>query len=191
MKILGVCGSLRKGSYNRMLLNAAIELAPSGMEIEVYDGLRELPHFDQDFEKDPPAVVRALKAAVKQADGILFVTPEYNHSIPGPLKNAIDWLSRPPGDNSLAHKQVAVFGCGASTFGAVRMQIAFREILFSLSVDLLPRLEVIVFRAQERFDENGKLIDQVTIDVVKEALTLLKARIELAQRACAPNVAHA
>ncbi len=191
MKILGVCGSLRKGSYNRMLLNAAIELAPSGMEIEVYDGLRELPHFDQDFEKDPPGVVRALKAAVKQADGILFVTPEYNHSIPGPLKNAIDWLSRPPGDNSLAHKQVAVFGCGASTFGAVRMQIAFREILFSLSVDLLPRLEVIVFRAQERFDENGKLIDQVTIDVVKEALTLLKARIELAQRACAQNVAHA
>jgi len=182
MKILGICGSLRKGSYNKMLLNAAIELAPDGMEIEVYDGLRELPQFDQDFEKNLPELVRELKTRVKEADGLLFVTPEYNHSIPGPLKNAVDWLSRPSSDNSLAQKSVAVFGCGGSTFGAVRMQIAFREILFSLSVDILPRLEVIVFRAQERFDPNGKLTDEVTIGVVKEALGLLKVRIETAKQ---------
>ncbi|HXF33320.1 MAG TPA: NAD(P)H-dependent oxidoreductase [Candidatus Acidoferrales bacterium] len=181
MKILGFCGSLRKGSYNRMLLNAATRLAPDGVEFEIYDGLRELPHFDQDFEKNQPEVVRDLKARVKAADGLLFVTPEYNHSIPGPLKNAIDWLSRPSGDNSLASKSVAVFGCGGSTFGAVRMQIAFREILFSLSVDILPRLEVIVFRAQERFDSSGNLTDEVTIGVVKEALELLKDRIETAK----------
>jgi chromate reductase len=167
-----------------MLLNAAIGLAPEGMEIEIYDGLRELPHFDQDLEKDPPAVVKALKSRVKDADGILFVTPEYNHSIPGPLKNAIDWLSRPAGDNSLANKSTAVFGCGGSTFGAVRMQIAFREILFSLSVDILPRLEVIVFRAGERFDQSGKLTDEVTMGVVKEALTLLKERIEIGRHVC-------
>jgi len=181
LKILGFCGSLRKGSYNRMLLNAATRLAPDGVEFEIYDGLRELPHFDQDFEKNQPEVVRDLKARVKAADGLLFVTPEYNHSIPGPLKNAIDWLSRPSGDNSLASKSVAVFGCGGSTFGAVRMQIAFREILFSLSVDILPRLEVIVFRAQERFDRDGNLTDEVTIGVVKEALELLKDRIETAK----------
>jgi chromate reductase len=166
-----------------MLLNAAVGLAPEGVDIEIYEGLRELPHFDQDFEKDPPEVVKALKARVKAADGLLFVTPEYNHSIPGPLKNAIDWLSRPAGHNSLAHKPVAVFGCGGSTFGAVRMQIAFREILFSLSVDILPRLEVIVFRAGERFDENGKLTDDVTIKVVKEALALLQERVEVARYA--------
>lgn len=182
MKILGMCGSLRKGSYNKMLLNASIELAPDGMEIEIYDGLRKLPQFDADFEKNLPDVVKELKARVKEADGLLFVTPEYNHSIPGPLKNAIDWLSRPSGDNSLANKSVAVFGCGGSTFGAVRMQIAFREILFSLSVDMLPRLEVIVFRAQERFDQNGKLTDEVTINVVKEALGMLKERIEIAKQ---------
>ena len=164
-----------------MLLNAATRLAPDGVEFEIYDGLRELPHFDQDFEKNQPEVVRDLKARVKAADGLLFVTPEYNHSIPGPLKNAIDWLSRPSGDNSLASKSVAVFGCGGSTFGAVRMQIAFREILFSLSVDILPRLEVIVFRAQERFDSSGNLTDEVTIGVVKEALELLKDRIETAK----------
>lgn len=182
MKILGICGSLRKGSYNRMLLNAAVELAPEGMQIEIYDGLRELPQFDQDFEKNLPDLVKVFKARVKEADGVLFVTPEFNHSIPGPLKNAIDWLSRPPGDNSLANKSVAVFGCGGSTFGAVRMQIAFREILFSLSVDYLPKLEVIVFRAQERFDQNGKLIDEVTINVAKEALTLLGERIEIGRQ---------
>lgn len=182
MKILGFCGSLRKGSYNRMLLNAAIGLAPEGVEIEAYESLRELPHFDQDFEKNQPEIVRELKARVKAADGLLFVSPEYNHSIPGPLKNAIDWLSRPSGDNSLANKSVAVFGCGGSTFGAVRMQIAFREILFSLSVDMLPKIEVIVFRAQERFDQDGKLTDEVTIGVVKEALALLKDRIETAQQ---------
>jgi chromate reductase, NAD(P)H dehydrogenase (quinone) len=181
LKILGFCGSFRNGSYNRMLLNAAIGLVPDGMEIETYEGLRDLPHFDPNVEKNPPDVVRDLKALVKAADGLLFVTPEYNHSIPGPLKNAIDWLSRPSGDNSLASKSVAVFGCGGSTFGAVRMQIAFREILFSLSVDILPRLEVIVFRAQERFDRDGNLTDEVTIGVVKEALELLKDRIETAK----------
>lgn len=177
MKVLGICGSLRKGSYSKMLLHAAARLAPAGMEIEIYDGLRDLPHFDQDFEKDPPELVAQLKARVAAADGVLFVTPEYNHSIPGPLKNAVDWLSRPSGANNLARKPVAVFGCGASTFGAVRMQVAFREILWSLSADLIPRLEVIVFRAQERFDEHGTLIDPVTIDVVKEALGLLVERI--------------
>lgn len=182
MKILGICGSLRRASYNMLLLKAAAELAPPGMEIEIYEGLRDLPHFDQDFEKDPPGVVLELKRRVEEADGIVFVTPEYNHSIPGPLKNAVDWLSRPQGRNSLASKPVAVFGCGGSTFGAVRMQIAFREILFSLSVDMLPKLEVIVFRAQERFDAGGRLTDEVTTGVVKQALGMLAERIETAHQ---------
>jgi chromate reductase len=181
MKIFAVCGSLRKASYNKMLLRNAIELAPAGMTFEEYKGLRELPAFDQDFEKDLPAAARDLKTSVEEADGVLFVTPEFNHSIPGVLKNAVDWLSRPANNNSLANKPVLVFGGGGSTFGAVRMHIAFREILFSLSANILPKFEVIVFRAADRFDAQGKLTDQVTIAAVKEALSLFEAHIKDAQ----------
>ncbi len=171
-----MCGSLRKASYNRMLLANAVGLAPDGMTIDVFDGLRDLPYYDQDLERDLPPVVRAFKDRVRAADGLLFVTPEYNHSIPGVLKNAVDWLSRPQAENNLFEKPVAVFGCGNSTFGAVRMQIAFREILFSLGAHQLPKFEVIVFKASERFDADGVLTDRVTIDAVKNALALLKMR---------------
>jgi chromate reductase len=152
-------------------------LAPSDLAIEVFDGLRELPHYDQDIEQKMPANVRAFKDLVQAADGLLFVTPEYNHSIPGVLKNAIDWLSRPSIENNLMGKQVAVFGCGNSTFGAVRMHIAFREILFSVGAEVLPKFEVIVFRAAERFDADGTLTDQVTIGAIGTALGMLKARL--------------
>lgn len=177
MNVFAVCGSLRKGSYNKMLLNNAMRVAPEGMTFDVYQELRELPPFDQDFEKNPPPLAADLKRRVEEADGLLFVTPEFNHSIPGVLKNAIDWLSRPAGKNSLNGKLCVIFGCGASTFGAVRMQISFREILYSVSATVLPKPEVIVFRAQERFDANGALTDEVTIGVVKEALALLAERI--------------
>jgi chromate reductase, NAD(P)H dehydrogenase (quinone) len=181
MKVFAVCGSLRKGSFNRKLLNNAIALAPAGMTFDVYEGLRDLPPFDQDFENDLPSAARDLKARVESADGVLFVTPEYNHSIPGILKNAIDWLSRPNSNNSLGGKPVLILGCGGSTFGAVRMHIAFREILFSLAANVLPKFEVIVFRAQERFDKDGTLTDKVTIEAVTEGLRLFGQHIEAAR----------
>jgi chromate reductase len=161
-----------------MLLNNVIRLAPDGITIEVYDGLRELPYYDQDDELDLPANVRDLKERVAAADALLFVSPEFNHSIPGVLKNAVDWLSRPQSDNSFAGKPVAVFGCGNSTFGAVRMHIAFREILFSVAADMLPKIEVIVFKASERFDQDGTLTDQITIESIVRSIEMLKAHAE-------------
>ena len=178
MNVLAMCGSLRKASFSRMLLKNTVRLMPDEISIEVYEGLRDLPYYDQDFEHDLPAVVRDLKQRVSAADALLFVTPEFNHSIPGVLKNAVDWLSRPPKDNNFAGKPVAVFGCGNSTFGAVRMQIAFREILWSVGADILPKLEIIVFKASERFDADGTLIDQVTIEGVQRAMSMLKSRFE-------------
>jgi chromate reductase len=177
MKVLAMCASLRKASYSRMLLKNTVRLVPDDISIDVYEGLRDLPYYDQDFERDLPANVRELKDRVKAADALLFVTPEYNHSIPGVLKNAVDWLSRPQSDNNFAAKPVAVFGCGSSTFGAVRMQIAFREILFSVGADILPNLEIIVFKAADRFDADGVLTDLVTIEGVLRAMELLKTRV--------------
>ncbi len=175
MNVLAMCGSLRRGSYNRMLLNNALRLAPAGMSIEIDERLRDLPHYDQDCETQLPPIVHALKERVRAADGLLFVTPEYNHSIPGVLKNAIDWISRPAAASPFAGKPVAVFGCGTGAFGAVRMQVAFREILHSVGARQLPRFEVIVFNAAQRFDAEGTLTDQVTIDAVRHALDLLLA----------------
>jgi chromate reductase len=174
MHVVAMCGSLRAGSYNWLLLNNAVRLAPPGMTIEVDESPRALPFYDQDAEPDLPAVVHAFKERVRAADALLFVTPEYNHSIPGVLKNAIDWLSRPTVGSPLAGKPVAVFGCGSGTFGAVRMQVAFREILFSVGARQLPKFEVIVFRAAERFDADGRLTDAVTIEAVRHALDLLQ-----------------
>jgi len=105
-----MCGSLRKGSYSKMLLQNTVRLAPDDISIEIYDGMRDLPYYDQDFELDPPAIVRDFKRRVHAADALLFVTPEFNHSIPGVLKNAVDWLSRPSKENNFAGKPVAVCG---------------------------------------------------------------------------------
>ncbi len=176
-RVLGMCGSLRVGSFNRMLLANTVRLAPPDLAVDVFEGLRDLPHYDQDHEQRPPAAVVALMEAVRAADALLFVTPEFNHSIPGVLKNAIDWLSRPAAEKLLFDKPVVVFGCGNSTFGAVRMHIAFREILFSVGARMLPKFEVIVFRAAERFDADGRLTDQVTIDAVQHALGMLNERM--------------
>ena len=178
MNVLGMCASLRKGSYNKLLLENTIKLMPPDISIEIYDGMRDLPYYDQDFENDPSAIVKDFKARVRAADALLFVTPEFNHSIPGVLKNAVDWLSRPPKENNFAGKRVAVFGCGNSTFGAVRMHIAFREILFSVGAETIPKFEVIVFKASERFDADGVLTDAVTIESVRYAMQMLKERSE-------------
>jgi chromate reductase len=160
-----------------MLLKNVVRLAPGDVAIDAYDDLRVLPHYDQDDELALPPAVRDFKARAAAADAFLFVTPEYNHSLPGVLKNAVDWLSRPPSDNNFAGKPAAVFGCGNSTFGAARLQIAFREILWSVGAEILPNFELIVFKASERFNADGVLTDPVVIDGVHKALALMKARI--------------
>jgi chromate reductase len=172
-----MCGSLRKASYSKLLLANVVRLAPDGVEIDAYDDLRVLPYYDQDDEHNPPHVVREFKARAKAADALLFVTPEYNHSLPGVLKNAVDWLSRPQSDNDFFGKPAAVFGCGNSTFGAARLQIAFREILWSVGAEILPKFELIVFKAAERFDANGVLTDNVVIEGIHKSLALMRERL--------------
>jgi chromate reductase, NAD(P)H dehydrogenase (quinone) len=182
MNVLAMCASLRKASWNRMLLNNTVRLAPDDISFDVYEGLRDLPHYDQDFEQNLPGNVRDLKRRVAAADAVLFVTPEFNHSVPGVLKNAIDWLSRPQSENNLDGKPVAVFGCGGSTFGAVRMHIAFREILWSVGAETLPKFELILFKASERFDADGVLTDLVTMDGIARTMSMLKERVAARSR---------
>jgi chromate reductase len=125
-RILGFAGSLRKGSYNRSLLRAALELLPANVELEIFD-LEGIPPYNQDLDPQPPEKVRAFKAKIRAADALLIVTPEYNYSIPGVLKNAIDWASRPHGDNSFDDKPVAFMGASMGMIGTARAQYHLRQ----------------------------------------------------------------
>jgi len=129
LKVLAVSGSLRSGSYNTELLRAAAAAAPEGVDVELWDGLADLPLYDQDLEADVPESVRRLRGAWAEADAILFATPEYNGSVPGGLKNAVDWASRPRGEAALLNKTVAVVGASTGQFGAVWAQQDLRRIL--------------------------------------------------------------
>jgi chromate reductase, NAD(P)H dehydrogenase (quinone) len=129
MRVLGISGSLRRDSHNTELLRAAATLLPSGVEFELYEGLRDIPPYVEDDEANSHPAVRDLKAKIAAADAVLFATPEYNHSIPGQLKNAIDWVSRPLADNPLWDKPVAVIGASTGMFGAVWAQAELRKVL--------------------------------------------------------------
>jgi chromate reductase len=129
MRILGIAGSLRRGSHNRRLLRAAAHALPSGVELVEWDGLAEIPAFDEDLETNPPAVVQAFLDEIERADGVLIATPEYNASVPGALKNALDWASRPFPDNVLKNKPMAVVGASTGLFGAVWAQAEVRKAL--------------------------------------------------------------
>src|SRR4051794_37905071 len=137
MRILGISGSLRRGSHNRRLLRAAAALLPPGAELVEWDGLAELPAFCEDLEYSPPEPVREFLAAVEDADALLIATPEYNASLPGALKNAIDWASRPFPDNVLRHKPSAVVGASTGLFGAVWAQAEVRKTLKASGADVL------------------------------------------------------
>ena len=129
MRILGIAGSLRRGSHNRRLLRAAAHTLPSGVELVEWDGLADIPAFDEDLETTPPAVVQAFLDEIEGADGVLIATPEYNASVPGALKNALDWASRPFPDNVLKDKPMAVVGASTGLFGAVWAQAEVRKAL--------------------------------------------------------------
>jgi chromate reductase len=172
--ILGIAGSLRKASYNRAALRAAQQLAPEGAEIEIFD-LEGIPAFSQDAEGEPPAKVTELKEKVRAADAILFVTPEYNYSIPGVLKNAIDWGSRPYGDSAWEDKPVAVMGASVGIFGTARAQYHLRQVFVFLNMHAVNRPEVMIGKAAERFDEQGNLTDETTKKLIGQLLKNLDA----------------
>jgi chromate reductase len=160
MRVLGISGSLRRDSHNTQLLRVAGEmLEHRGVDFELYDALKQVPPYDEDDDRDvaPPAAAH-LRAAVAGADAILFSTPEYNHSIPGQLKNAVDWLSRPVASGAIAGKPVAVIGASQGMFGAVWAQAELRKVLGAAAARVVEG-EVPVGHSHTRFDENGHLND--------------------------------
>ena len=157
--IVGFAGSLRKESYNKMLLHTVSELMPKNVRLEILN-LGEIPLFNQDLEYNMPETVRRFKEKIKHADALLIVTPEYNSSIPGVLKNALDWASRPPGDNSLDGKPVAIMSASIGMLGGARAQTHLRQILSSLNVYVVNKPEVIVNFANEKFDADGRFKDE-------------------------------
>ncbi len=158
MRVLAISGSLRRDSHNRRLLRAAAALLPPEAELVEFDGLKAIPPFDSDDERDPALPVRALREAIAQADAVLFATPEYNSSIPGVLKNAVDWASRPTAKAALANKPVAVIGASTGMFGAVWAQAELRKVLGSAGARVVDR-ELPVAVADEAFDAAGRLAE--------------------------------
>ena len=159
MRVLGVSGSLRQASHNRALLRAAAALLPPDVELAEYDRLKAIPPFDEDDESDPPGAVGEWRTAIADADAILFATPEYNSSVPGQLKNAIDWASRPFTETVMRNKPVAVIGASTSMFGAVWAQAELRKALAAAGARVVDR-ELPVAGAAEAFDERGRLLDE-------------------------------
>jgi chromate reductase len=159
MRVLGISGSLRRGSHNTALLRAAAGLLPPAVELELYEGLAEIPPYSEDDQAmGEPGAVRRLKQALRDADAVLFATPEYNHSIPGQLKNALDWVSRPLADNPLRAKRVAIVGASTGSFGAVWAQAELRKVLGALGARIIDR-ELPVPYADEAFGADGRLRD--------------------------------
>ena len=174
VKVLGFAGSLRKNSYNKALLRAAVELMPKDAKLEIFD-LEGIPPFNQDSEHRMPEKVKDFKAKIKSADAILIATPEYNYSIPGVLKNAIDWASRPPRDNSFESKSVAIMSASAGMLGGARAQYHLRQVLVSLNMHAVNRPEVIVAFVEEKIDEKGNLTDEKTRKIIRQLLENLVA----------------
>jgi len=172
--VLGIAGSLRQGSLNRAALRAAQVLAPEGVSVEVFD-LDGIPVYNQDDEMPPPGRVAELKARVRAADAILFVTPEYNYSIPGVLKNAIDWGSRPYGDSCWQGKPVAVMGASPGFLGTARAQYHLRQCFVFLDMHALNKPEVMIGGAPQKFDAAGNLTDEQTRKSIQDLLAALAA----------------
>jgi chromate reductase, NAD(P)H dehydrogenase (quinone) len=178
MRVLGVAGSLRHASHNRQLLRAAARLLPPGAELVEFEGLKTIPPFDEDDESNPPLAVSAWRAAIEGADAILFATPEYNSSIPGLLKNAVDWASRPFADTVLRNKPAAVIGASTGMFGAVWAQSELRKVLGAAGARVVDR-ELPVASADEAFDKSGALAEP---GLSLELGNILIELVELAER---------
>ena len=180
--ILGFAGSLRKESFNRSALRAAVTLIPQGARLDTFE-LDAIPPFNQDHEREPPHAVSAFKTAVKAADAILIVTPEYNYSVPGVLKNAIDWASRPYGDSAWDGKPVGVLGASVGMLGTARAQYHLRQMFVFLNMFPLNQPEVMIAQAAEKFDHEGNLKDQITTQKIRELLETLTEWTKSLQKA--------
>ena len=174
LNVLGFAGSLRKASYNKMALRAAQELAPPGMSIETFD-LAPIPLYDDDVRlQGYPPTVEQFRARIKAADAVLIVTPEYNHSMPGVLKNAIDWASRPP-EQPFNGKPIALMGASPGALGTVRAQMHLRQCFVFLNGYVLCQPEVLIGNAPTRFDAEGRLTDEPTREFIRKLLDALAA----------------
>jgi chromate reductase len=169
VRILGIAGSLRRDSYNRAALRAATKLVPEGAVLETFE-LDDIPLFNQDEDRDPPAKVVELKQRIREADAILIVTPEYNYSVPGVLKNAIDWASRPYGDSAWNGKPAAMMGATIGNLGTARAQYHLRQIMVFLNMFPINQPEVMIGNAAARFDQDGNLTDEATVDHIRQLL---------------------
>ena len=183
IRILGIAGSLRKESYNRSALRAAVELAPEGAQVETFD-IGGLPGFNQDDEQNPPEKVVELKKKIRESDAVLFVTPEYNYSVPGVLKNAIDWASRPYGDSAWSGKPVAIMGASIGAIGTARAQYHLRQMFVFLDMHAVNQPEVMIGNASERFDAEGNLTDETTKKLIRQ---LLEKLVDLTHLWAAPK----
>lgn len=178
--VLGFGGSLREGSFNQTLLEvsyllqASSEACPEDMTLEIFDDIGDFPLYSQELEQEMPKVVKKFKQKIKAADAILIVTPEYNYSIPGFLKNALDWASRPPGDNSFNEKAGAIMSASPGMFGGARAQYVLRQTCVSLNVHLLNKPEVMVHSVHEKV-KDGKLADKFTLEMIQQLMQALGA----------------
>lgn len=172
--VFAVAGSLRKDSFNKKLLRAAIELVPPGMMIHQFDGLADIPPYNADLDVDPrPEPVRALKQMLAACDGLLIATPEYNYGIPGLLKNAIDWASRPAATSPLLGKVALLMGAATGMVGTARAQQQLRQNFTFTKTVVLPPPEILIAKAAEKFDSEGRLIDDMAKQIIGERLKAL------------------
>jgi chromate reductase len=172
--VLGFAGSLRRNSFNKALIRAALEVVPEGVTLEIFD-LEGIPPLNQDMEMQPPQKVREFKQKIRAADAILISTPEYNYSVAGVLKNALDWASRPPGDNSWEGKPVAVMSASSGVLGGMRAQYHLRQCFVFLNMHPINRPEVWLGHAAEKIDTDGLLIDEETRKKIRELIQALAA----------------
>lgn len=172
IEILGIVGSLRKESYNRSALKAAQKVVPDDTELTLLE-LHGIPIYDQDNEKAPPAAVLEFKRRILAADAILFATPEYNYSVPGPLKNAIDWASRPYGESAWLGKPAAIMGVSTGILGSARAQYHLRQILVALNMPVVNDPEVMIGNAAQRFSQDGTLTDEPTRERLRKLMAAL------------------
>lgn len=175
LRVLGIAGSLRQASYNRALLRAAQDVAPDGMMLAIFD-LAPVPLYNGDVEAagDPPGVV-ALKQAIRDADAVLMATPEYNHGVPAVMKNAVDWASRPPREAPLGGKPVGIIGASPGMTGSARGQSQLRQAFEFTNSFCMPQPELLVFKAHEKFDAEGRLTDSATLEYLGRYLTAFLA----------------
>jgi len=175
MRVLAISGSLRHDSNNTALLRALREEAPGGVEVELWEGLRNIPPYDQDEDLVPgPEAVEAFRTLVREADAVFFATPEYNSSVPGALKNALDWASRPLATNAFRNKPVAVIGSSAGAFGGVWAAAELRKVLGAMGARVTD-VELAIGHSHEKFGEDGRLTDESVRTGLREALDTLLA----------------